>query len=329
MSVRGRHLIAYAASMFSLFLLQMVTALPFVQKLSDYHSDIFYTLLSQVFCMGVLPLAVLLLLRRRVSSVGDTFAYMRYRPPKDLKVTLLATLGIVLLIVPFTMAFNAVSNLILGVLGYKRVFSAGTVYGGAGDLILSLFLTAALPALFEEFTHRGVLLSGLEDRGSEMSAVILSAVLFGLMHENPNQMLFATFGGLVFALAVVKTGSIIPAVAAHFANNAISVFLDYSTQKQTTFGVWYDSITSSGSALSVLLTVAVMAAAVYGIVCILQYLSRKTEKPISERKLFGIITVDGYNPNGKAMLQDNICLYAVMIAESAALLTFLIWGIAR
>ena len=329
MSVRGRHLVAYAASMFSLILLQLLTTIPAVRDLSDFHLDVAYSLVSQIFCMGVVPLVVLLVLRRNVSSPSETFRFMRYRAPANKKATLLATLGIALLIMPFTMAFNTASNLLLSVIGYKRSLTVGTIYGGVGDFFLFLFLTAVLPALFEEFTHRGVLLSGLTDRGSELSAVILSSVLFGLMHENPNQMIFATFGGMVFALAVLKTGTILPAVVAHFMNNAISVFLDYTTQKQTPFGVWYDSLTSSVSALSVLLTVVVMVAAVYGIVRILQYLSRKTEKPVSERKLFGLITVDGYSPNGKATLSDNICLYAVMISESLVLLVFLIWGIAR
>jgi len=329
MSVRARHLVAYAASMFSLFLLQILSHFSFAQRMSDVDLDIFWSLLSQVFCMGILPLTVLLILRRNVSSVSDTFCYMRYRKPTDPKAALFATLGIALLIVPFTMAFNTVSNLILNVLHYKRVHAVGTIYNGVGDLLLQVFLTALLPAVCEEFTHRGVLLSGLEDRGSEMSAVVLSAVLFGLMHENPQQMIFTTFGGIVFALAAIKTGSILPAIVAHFSNNFISVILDYSIQRKTAFGVWYDSVTSSGNALSVLLLVAVMALAVYGIVRILQYLTGKADKPVSPRKLLGIITVDGYSPNGRAMLADNICLYAVMIAESALLLTYLIWGIAR
>jgi len=329
MSVRGRHLAAYAASMFSLFLLQILTSFPFIQRLSNFHLDLYWSIMSQIFCMGIVPLTVLLILRRNVSSVAETFRYMRYRKPANVKTAVLATIGIALLIVPFTMAFNAVGNLILNVLGYKRPIGVGTIYNGAGDFVLSIFTVAVLPAVFEEFTHRGVLLSGLEDRGSEMSAVIWSAVFFGLMHENPNQMMFTTFGGIVFALVAVKTGSILSAVVVHFTNNIFSLILDYSSQRQTPLGLWYESLTSSKSALSVLLLVVVMVAAVYGIIRILQYLSAKAEKPVSERKLFGIITVDGYSPNGKAMLADNICLIAVAVSEILLLTLYLIWGIAR
>lgn len=329
MSRRFRHLLAYAASMFSLLIFQILMFLPWAGTLSDYHADLFYSLISQVVCMGIVPLVVLLLVREKELGVADVFRYMRYKKPADVKSALLATIGIALLVTPFTMAFNALTNLLFVVIGYTRSVSVGAIYGGVSDLFFYLFITAALPAVFEEFTHRGVLLSGLEDRGSEYTAVILSALFFGLMHENPSQMIYATFGGILFALVVLKTGTILPAMVAHFANNAVAVFLDYSTQKGTRFGVWYESLTSSANALSFLLTVVVMVAGIYGIIRILQYLSRKNEKPVSERKLFGVITVDGYKPNGKATLRDNAFLYATAIAEGAVLLIYLVWGMIR
>ena len=328
MSVRSRHLIAYASSMIALLLVQILFSTKAVATLSDLSIDIVYTLLSQVLCMGVVPLVVLLILRRDVSPRA-LFTEMRYAAPRDKKATLLVTLGIMVLITPFTMAFNAVSNLFFSIIGYKRAASIGTIYLGVGDLFFQLFLTALLPAVFEEFTHRGVLLTGLEDRGSEYTAVIGCGVLFGLMHGNPLQMLYATFGGFLFALLVWKTGSVLPAMCAHFANNAVAVLLDYSTQRETAFGVWYDKVTGANNALGVLLLVAVMALSVYAVILLLQYLVRKNEKPISPRKFLGVVSVDGYKPNGKATLRDNAALYAVLTAETALTLFLIIWGIAR
>jgi len=328
MSVRGRHLVAYAASMISLILLQIFFFTDVVDTWSDARIDLVYTLFAEVVCMGIVPLVALLLLRRK-TPIADTFRTMRFTRPKDFKATALATLGIMLLIVPYTMLFNAVTNLLLEVIGYKRAASVGAIYGGVGDFFIQLALVAVLPAVFEEFTHRGVLLSGMENRGSEFSAIVWSSLLFGLMHQNPLQMIYATFGGFVFGLLVIKTGSVFPAMCAHFANNAISTFIDYSTQRGTAFGKWYDSVAGSSGVLSLLLTVAVLAFATYGIISILQYLSRKCPKPISERKFFGVITVDDYKPDGKATLRDNICLYAVVISESLLLVVFVLWGILR
>ena len=327
MTLRSRHTIAYAAAMLALMILQICFCTAPFQRLSDYDATIVYTLISQIFCMGILPFSVLLLLNQ--GKAADSLRTMRYKAPRDGKVCLLLSLGMVALIVPFTMAFNALTNLFFQIAGYKRSHPVGTIYGGAGDFVVMLMITAVLPAVFEEFSHRGVLLSGLESRGSEKSAVILSAVMFGLMHTNPQQMIYATFGGLVFGYAVVKCDSMIPAMCAHFGNNAISVILDYATQKETPFGVWYDKVTSSGTVLSIGLTFAALGFALYGMVVLLQYAERKAPRPVTEGKLLGILPVDTYLPDGKATLKDNAFLLATMIAESVCLLVLFFWGIAR
>lgn len=327
MNLRVRHLLAYATAMIALMVWQMIfTATPF-STLSDFNMDAVYTLVSQIVCMGILPFVVLTVASK--GNIAGNFRLMRYKEPRDAKTCLFVSLGLMLLITPFTMVFNALTNLLFSIIGYKRGFPVGTIYSGPGDFFLMLALTALLPAVFEEFSHRGVLLSGLEHRGSEMSAVILSAVMFGLMHANPAQMIYATFGGLVFAVAVVKTDSIIPAMCAHFANNAVSVILDYSTQKQNALGVWFDRMTGSTSVLSLGVTFLVLGLSLFGIVRLLQYAARKAPKPISEKKLLGIVTLDVYRQDGKATLRDNAILYALIIAESFLLFGLLIWGILK
>ena len=328
MSVRAKHQAAYAASMFSLLIFQLIVYASDLSYLSSYHLDIVYTLISQILCMGLIPFSVLMILKRE-DGIRGNLAYMRYKKPKDLRVCLLASLGLMLLITPFTMVFNALTTLLLKIIGYKRNFPAPTIYGGAGDFFLFAFITAVLPATFEEFTHRGVLLSGLEDRGSELSAVLLSAICFGLMHTNPVQFLYAAVGGVVFGIAVTKTGSILPAMCAHFANNFVSVLLDYSTQKENAFGVLYESVMGASSFWGLVIMLAILGLSVYGVVRILQYLARNTEKPVMEKKLFGVIAMDAYRPDGKATLKDNAFLIATMIADTFMLIALIIWGIAR
>ena len=327
MTLRSRHLIAYSAAMFALLILQLVFYADVFATLSDFSQDVCYTLISQVFCMGLVPFCVLLILNK--GRVKEPLRVMRYKAPRDHRSCLLISLGMMLLIVPFTMAFNALTNLLFQIVGYKRGYSVGTIYSSAGDFPLMLLMTAVLPAVFEEFSHRGVLLSGLQSGGSEMHAVILSAVAFGLMHMNPAQMIFATFGGLAFGVAVVKCDSVIPAMCAHFANNAVSVVLDYSTQKETALGVWYDRLTSSGSVLSVGLTFVVLGVALYGMVRLLQYAARKAPKPVREGKLLGLVTLDLDVVGIKATMKENASLIATMIAEGAFLLFLFLWGIVK
>ena len=327
MNVRTRHLIAYAASMISLMVWQIVFSTKPFALLSEYQSDVYYTLVSQILCMGIIPLGILFFLTK--GNLSSEWKRMRYVPPRDPKSALFITVGLMLLITPFTMVFNALTNLLFSIIGYKRGYPAGFAYLGVGDLFLMIGTTAILPAVFEEFTHRGLLLSGLEYRGSEKSAVILSAVLFGLMHGNPSQLIYATFGGLLFGTVVVKTGSVLPALCAHFANNAVSVILDYSTEKQNALGMWYDKLTSGAGVLSVAVTFVVLALSLYGVVKLLQYASRKAPKPISQGMLFGLITIDVYSPEGKATLKDNAVLYSLILAESVFVFALLLWGILR
>ncbi len=97
------------------------------------------------------------------------------------------------------------------------------------SLLLNLISTALLPALLEEMTMRGYILGALRPYGDRL-AVVVSAILFGLIHANVLQIPFAFILGLVLGWLTVQTGSIWPAVLLHFANNAMSVVLSWSEQ---------------------------------------------------------------------------------------------------
>lgn len=94
------------------------------------------------------------------------------------------------------------------------------------ELLLNVLYVAAIPALVEEFAFRGVTLGLLRPYGDSF-AIITSSVLFALMHGNFIQIPFAFFVGLVLAYAVVRTGSMVPAILIHFINNAMSCFMGY------------------------------------------------------------------------------------------------------
>ena len=88
-----------------------------------------------------------------------------------------------------------------------------------------LFVVALLPAVFEEFFFRGVLLRGLRAFG-EVGAVLLCGALFSLYHQNPAQTLYQFFCGAAFALVALRSGSILPTVLSHFFNNALIILLE-------------------------------------------------------------------------------------------------------
>ena len=93
------------------------------------------------------------------------------------------------------------------------------------EAVLYIIATAVVPAFAEEFAFRGIILGSLRKYGDVFS-IIASAVMFGLMHRNTTQIVFAFILGLIFGFITCKTNSIIPAVIIHFLNNLYAVILD-------------------------------------------------------------------------------------------------------
>lgn len=98
--------------------------------------------------------------------------------------------------------------------------------GGIFGFLLTFIAVAIVPALVEEFACRGVVLGLLKKHG-EAFAIVTSAIVFGIMHGNFEQIPFATLVGLILGYIYVKTGTIWIGVAVHFVNNAISVIFSY------------------------------------------------------------------------------------------------------
>lgn len=91
------------------------------------------------------------------------------------------------------------------------------------DILIYIYICLLGPIL-EELIFRGVLLEGLRKYGS-LFGIIMSAVLFGLMHQNIVQCLPAAAIGLVWGYIAVKSGSLIPSILLHILNNTMSAIL--------------------------------------------------------------------------------------------------------
>lgn len=90
--------------------------------------------------------------------------------------------------------------------------------------IILLLLIAVLPAITEEITIRGVVLSGYEDKNIYLAASI-TGLLFGIMHLDPQQFLYAAVLGFVLTLVVRITNSIFASALIHFLINGTSITL--------------------------------------------------------------------------------------------------------
>lgn len=90
--------------------------------------------------------------------------------------------------------------------------------------IILLLLIAVLPAISEEITIRGVVLYGYKDINIYL-ACIITGLLFGIMHLDPQQFLYTSVLGFILALVVRITNSIFSSVLIHFLINGTSITL--------------------------------------------------------------------------------------------------------
>lgn len=89
--------------------------------------------------------------------------------------------------------------------------------------IISIIMVGIVPGLVEEMFFRGILLNGFEKNYSEKKAILVSALLFGIMHLNPWQFVTAFIMGIVLAWVYIKTKSIILCIYMHIFNNMVGV----------------------------------------------------------------------------------------------------------
>lgn len=99
------------------------------------------------------------------------------------------------------------------------------------DMILSnrwgYLAIGLLAPLSEEIVLRGAVLKELlkSPKLSPRAAIAISAVFFALIHMNPAQMPHAFLIGLLLGWMYWRTGSILPGVAYHWANNSIAYIM--------------------------------------------------------------------------------------------------------
>ncbi len=110
----------------------------------------------------------------------------------------------------------------LSLVGISNTLDMNYITHSPLENILYILSVAIVPAIAEEFALRGIVLGKLRQFGDTF-AVIVSAILFGILHGNIIQIPFAFILGIVFGFIVVKTNSLLPTIIIHFLNNCFSV----------------------------------------------------------------------------------------------------------
>lgn len=95
--------------------------------------------------------------------------------------------------------------------------------GTAANTLYLILAYAALPALCEEFVFRGLLISEYEKR-STTAALLLSSLFFALLHFDIARFPTYFFAGIMLALTLYASRSLLAAMVVHFCHNMIGIF---------------------------------------------------------------------------------------------------------
>lgn len=285
-------------------------------------SDAYFTLIAQILCFGVLPVTLYFLFCKKgefapINGLTSDFCFKKFTF-RDLIRSLI--IGVCMIYVATVVSY--VWRVVLTNIGYVSASSA-TAYTSVGVLFLQLFLTAVLPPVFEEITHRGLLFAGYKDSGYKV--VIVSALLFALMHQNIRQTGYTFFDGIVLALLVYYTGSIFPAMIVHSMNNAVSVLQEYGRYTGGSFAFMQEAANwLYGSLTGFVVNMCIFCVAMFVMLFLFARMRRDSVKAgrIPE-PMFAKASA------GALPLHKDVMLWAVLIIGVAVTVLSLVWGLMR
>lgn len=199
--------------LFTTIILLNVVAVVAVSFVTDYAKVEIGTIPGLLLSQAILFVPTLLFLFATRTKIKDLIAVEK---PKWL--TTLLVIIITYLCMPLVVTINAISMLFVE----NEVTNLQPLLQGvpAWQLILMIGMIGPVS---EEFVFRGVIYHGYRRSGRVITAMLLSAFLFGLIHLNFNQMSYAFLVGVIGVLLVEGTGSIFYSILFHVCINVTNV----------------------------------------------------------------------------------------------------------
>lgn len=93
------------------------------------------------------------------------------------------------------------------------------------SLVISLIAIAVFTPIIEELLFRGYVLDVLSEAYGKWFSIIVSAILFALIHVDPLRVFNAFFGGVIYGYVRVQTNSLWPSIILHSLWNAHLIIL--------------------------------------------------------------------------------------------------------
>lgn len=269
--------------------------------------DIIATSIVQVgilFCFSIFMFSFL-----RKQKIKKTFTEFGFTKINLFSIIISIFIGILCYFLNISIA--SFFGSIIRMCGYENAPTLASASSGDYSItafIINVITVAILPAICEETAHRGLLLKGFSTLGIK-KAIILSSLLFGLMHLNVNQFFYATVLGFIIALTVIISKNIIPAIIIHFMNNFLSVYFDFATTNNWFASDVYKFFTTllySENFISFFITnCLVLLALITAIVFLFTMLLKETRIKKVQRTINDIAKINQEYNQGSSIYQNN------------------------
>lgn len=206
------------------FFLVMVFEIPMamlVYKLQSIMPEEYGSLISILMTQGYLLVAAIIYLIVTKTSPTKDLRMKKYKIS-----TFLLSLVVLVTSAPMATWLNALSQLFAKNETSAAIFQVTEMV----PMWLGILIIGFLPGLVEETLYRGIMLTAFRKR-SVLTGIVVSALSFGLMHMNFNQIMYAIYLGVVFALVVEATGSLVSTMVLHMLFNGMNVAYVYILPK--------------------------------------------------------------------------------------------------
>ena len=155
---------------------------------------------------------------------GEKFtAGLRIRMPLPASIPLMISGAFLLAsgIILISILFGGIDSLSGSFSLYETFVSKDT--GSVSSKVYLVMAYAVLPAICEEFVYRGILCREYEN-GGVLRAVLLSSLFFACLHFDLRSFPVYFFAGVILALTLYATRSLIGAMITHFLYNLFGLF---------------------------------------------------------------------------------------------------------
>lgn len=182
-----------------------------------------YMLLTQMV------FALLYVFYQKANRISFSASKINFKKTKPLTAILSALVGIIC-VLGFVLLIEVVFGKMFISWGLEPT-TLGLPIDTVGWLILNLLILGVVPAICEELLFRGIVFQGLNNNFSKTFSIVLSALVFALVHQSIEQFIYPFLLGLMLAFVFEKTNNLIYPILIHMFNNFTTLILRFLSVK--------------------------------------------------------------------------------------------------